>query len=72
VQHVDERDDQPEPGVPRAPQPAEPEQRALLVLLDAVEGGIETGRRAGQARDQRGGLFQVGALGHLHLEHVAA
>ena len=34
VQHVDERDDQPEPGLARAEHPAEPEQHPLLVLLD--------------------------------------
>jgi hypothetical protein len=34
VQDIDERDDEPEPGVPRALQPAEPEQHAPLVLLD--------------------------------------
>ena len=34
VQHVDERDDQPEPGSTFAEHPPEPEQHALLVLLD--------------------------------------
>ena len=39
---------------------------------DAVETGIEAGRRACEARDERGGLLKVGALGHLHFQHVAA
>ena len=34
VQHVDERDDEPQPGLAYAEHPAEPEQHALLVLLD--------------------------------------
>jgi hypothetical protein len=34
AQHVDHRDDQVEPGCPRALQPAQPEQHALLVLPD--------------------------------------
>jgi len=33
VQHVDERDDEPEARMPRAPHPAQPEQHPLLVLL---------------------------------------
>src|SRR5690242_6374841 len=33
VQHVDERDDEPEAGIPRTPHPARPEQHPLLVLL---------------------------------------
>jgi len=34
VQHVDERDDQPQPRFPRAAQAAQPEQHAALVLPD--------------------------------------
>ena len=33
VQHVNERDDEPEARIPRAPHPAQPEQHPLLVLL---------------------------------------
>jgi hypothetical protein len=33
VQHISERNDHPEPGVHRAPKPAQPEQHAFLVLL---------------------------------------
>src|ERR1035437_2758242 len=38
VQHVGERDDEPEAGVAGAADPAQPEQHALLVLLDDPRG----------------------------------
>jgi hypothetical protein len=34
VHDVDERDDHPEPGCPRAPHPTQPEQHTLFILLD--------------------------------------
>jgi hypothetical protein len=37
VQHVDERDDYPQPGFSHTEYPTQPEQHTLLVLLDDLQ-----------------------------------